>query len=51
MAETKINKSQKFDDIKKYFDFEFWDIKKVRNAVIKNWITEQEFNLITGEKY
>lgn len=28
-----------------------WDIDKVRNAVIKRWITEEEFTMITGEEY
>ncbi len=28
-----------------------WDIGKVRNAVVKGWITAAEFELITGESY
>lgn len=43
--------SPKFELVKKYYDDDKWDIVKVRNAVIKGWITEDEFVLITGENY
>jgi hypothetical protein len=43
--------SPKFELVKKYYDDEKWDIRKVRNAVAKDWITEEEFLLITGENY
>lgn len=29
----------------------YWDINKVKNAVVKQWITEDEFKEITGEDY
>ncbi len=49
---TRMNeKSKKFDLVKQYYDDGFWSIKKVRNAVIKGWITEEEFTEITGEEY
>ena len=41
----------KFDRVKKYFDNGLWDITRVRNAVIKEWITAEEFTTITGEEY
>ena len=28
-----------------------WTIEQVRNAVVHEWITEEEFTLITGEEY
>ena len=42
--------SKNFEKVKKYYDLELWDIEKVRAAVGK-WITEEEFELITGEEY
>lgn len=43
--------SPKFNKVKKYFDNGLWNITMVRNAVVKGWITEEEFTLITGEEY
>ena len=43
--------SAKFKTVKKYYKDGFWTIDKVRNAVVKGWITEEEFEEITGEKY
>ena len=43
--------SQKFEKVKSYYDNNLWTIDMVRNAVIKKWITEEEFELITNEKY
>ena len=44
-------KSKKYDLVKKYYDDGFWSVKKVRNAVIKGWITEEEYTEITGEEF
>lgn len=44
-------KSKKFDLVKEYYDAGLWSIKKVRNAVVKGWITVEEFKEITGEDY
>lgn len=44
-------KSKKFYLVKQYYDDSFWSIKKVRNAVVKGWITAEEFTEITGEEY
>ena len=33
----------KFEKVKIYYDNGLWDINRVRNAVIKNWITAEEF--------
>lgn len=41
----------KFDKVKKYFDRGLWSLAMVRNAVLKGWITAEEFKTITGEVY
>ena len=41
----------KFEKVKKYYDSGFWNKKMVKNAVIKGWITEDEYEEIVGEPY
>ena len=43
--------SNKFEKIKSYYERGMWDISRVRNAVVKGWITAEEFFMITGEIY
>lgn len=43
--------SKYFEKVKYYYDRGLWDINRVREAVVKGWITEEEFYLITGEIY
>lgn len=43
--------SAKYKLVKKYYRDGLWSIAKVRNAVAKGWITEEEFAEITGEPY
>lgn len=43
--------SPKYDKVKNYYDKGLWTIDMVRNAVVKGWITEEEFTEITGEPY
>ncbi len=43
--------SSKFQKVKYYYDNGLWDIQRVRNAVVKSWITAEEFEEITGEPY
>lgn len=43
--------SPKFYKVKNYYDKGLWTIEMVRNAVVKGWITEEEFTEITGENY
>lgn len=43
--------SPKFNKVKNYYDKGLWNLAMVRNAVVKNWITAEEFMLITGEQY
>lgn len=44
-------RSPKFTKVKTYYDKGLWTIDMVRNAVVKGWITEEEFYEITGEEY
>lgn len=41
----------KFEKVKIYYDNGLWGIDRVRNAVVKNWITAEEFEIITGIPY
>ena len=43
--------SNKYDTVKRYYSLKLWNDTKVRNAVVKGWITEEEFNEITGGDY
>lgn len=47
--------SKKFYDIKEWYDTGKWNKQAVRNAVTKPvnnpWITADEYEEITGEKY
>lgn len=42
--------SKNFEKVKYNYENYFWTIEQVRNAVGR-WITEEEFEEITGEKY
>lgn len=43
--------SSKFNKVKSYYDRGLWDKHRVANAVIKGWITEEEYADIVGEPY
>lgn len=43
--------SPKYEKVKTYYDRGLWKISRVREAVVKGWITEEEFKEITGEDY
>ena len=43
--------SAKFEKVKHYYDNGFWSKTRVKNAVVKGWITEAEYKEITGEPY
>lgn len=36
---------------KYYYDSGFWNKKMVYNVTTKSWITPEEYEYITGEKY
>ena len=42
--------SEKFELVRSYYP-NLWGKKAVRNAVKKGWITEDEYEEITGELY
>lgn len=46
-----MTRSKNFEKVKKYYDDGKWTLAMVRNAVVKNWITAEEFKEITGEDY
>lgn len=43
--------SEKYELVKGYYDSGEWKKKAVRNAVKRNWITAEEYTIITGEVY
>lgn len=43
--------SAKYSTVKKYWSMGMWDESRVRNAVVKGWITAEEFEEITGLIY
>lgn len=45
-----MEKSKNFDRVKDYYDNGVWNKARVHNAVGK-WITAEEYEEITGEKY
>lgn len=42
--------SKKYEKVKKYFDDGLWSINRVADAVVKGWITVEEYCKITDEK-
>ena len=41
----------KYSKVKDYYDTGRWKASEVKNAVIKGWITAEEYYLITGMEY
>lgn len=41
----------KYEKVKYYYNNGLWSIDRVRNAVVKGWITPDEFEEITGQPY
>lgn len=50
MKRVSEKKSKNFDKVKDYYDNSLWKNKRVKNAVPK-WITEEEYETITGIPY
>jgi hypothetical protein len=48
---TTIEHSPKYEMVLMFYIRKAWNIKKVRDAVIKGWIAKAEFKEITGEDY
>lgn len=43
--------SPKYEKVKEYFNKGLWNEEMVRNAVVKGWITEEEYAEIVGKNY
>lgn len=43
--------SPKYELVKNYYERGQWKMKAIHNAVLKHWITADEFEEITGEVY
>lgn len=43
--------SKYFDIVKNFYDKGLWKEDRVRDAVIKGWITADEYEIITGTIY
>ena len=43
--------SKNYNKVKDYYDKSLWTIEMVKNAVVKTWITADEFKAITGQIY
>lgn len=43
--------SKKYAKVKLYYDRGVWTKEMVHNAVVKGWITEEEYEEITGEAF
>lgn len=43
--------SKMFPVVKKYYDKGLWKKTAVHNAVVMEWITAEEYELIVGEPY
>ena len=43
--------SKMYDKIKSYYDSGLWSEVRVRNMVVKEIITEEEYTSIVGKKY
>lgn len=43
--------SSKFNKVKEFYDNGLWNIQRVRDAVVKGWITAEEFEIITGKAH
>ena len=43
--------SKNFAKVKEFFNTGVWSEGRVKDAVVKNWITPEEYEEITGEVY
>ena len=43
--------SAKFEKVREYFEKGLWAKTWGKNAVVKGWITAEEYETITGETY
>lgn len=43
--------SKNYEKVKRWYDMKMWNETRVRNAVVTEWITQDEFKEITGKDY
>lgn len=43
--------NNKYDIVKRYYNLKLWNIDRVKNSVVKGWITPEQFEEITGIPY
>ena len=43
--------SKKYNLVKKYYEQGLWSKRRVHDAVLKSWITAEEYKESTGEDY
>ncbi len=43
--------SKKYGQLKEYYRLGMWTEEKLKTAVVKNWITSEEYKSITGHEY
>lgn len=43
--------SPHFSQVKTYYDDGLWGNFRLKMAVVKNWITKEEYEEITGQEY
>ncbi len=43
--------SRYYNKVLTYYSMHKWSLAQVRNAVVRGWITAEEFTEITGESY
>lgn len=46
-----MNHSLKFEKVKSYYDKGLWKKSQVANAVVKEWITAEEYEETVGEPF
>ena len=46
-----MEQSKNYSKVKRYYDKDLWNLEMVKNAVVKAWITSDEYKTITGEEY
>lgn len=44
-------KKSKFEMVKNFYDNGLWKEKRVRDAVVKGWISPENYREITGQNY
>ena len=43
--------SPRYEKVKYYYNHKLWNLHRVAQAVVYGWITEAEYEEITGEPY